>query len=506
MKTHIFLKGAIGWLALSLALPAGSAYAEDSIYVPLFTYRTGPFAGSGTPIADGMHDYLAMLNERDGGIGGVKFMVDECETGYDTKKGLECYDAVKPKNPVIINPYSTGITLSLIPKASADKIPILSMAYGLSASAEGDVFPWVFNPPATYWDGLSEILKYIGGGSIDALKGKTIGYLYFDAGYGREPIPLFQKLAKEVGFNPKLYPVAPANMQNQSAQWLDIRRDNPDFLVMWGWGAMVPTAVKEAVKAEFPMDKFIAIWWTNDTDAAAGGDGAKGFKMVSFHSVGANYPAFADIKRLVIDAGKSQTPAAEFGQELYNRGVYNSVITAEAIATAQKITGKKVVNAEDVRRGLENLDIDAARLKALGLRRPRRTVQDDLRRPQQPFRDLRPAVGRHEMDQGQRPDRPRIRPRCSRCSTKPPRPTPRRTPAGPRAPRRATTSESASASASPAWLGKVAHRASGRTPVLPDGLWRRMGCGRLPQRGPDCTRVAANLHGRVSAFRTQSDP
>ena len=90
MRTHILLKGAIGALALSLALPAGSAYAEDSIYVPLFTYRTGPFAGSGTPIANGMHDYLTMLNERDGGIGGVKLIVDECETGYDTKKGLEC--------------------------------------------------------------------------------------------------------------------------------------------------------------------------------------------------------------------------------------------------------------------------------------------------------------------------------------------------------------------------------------------------------------------------------
>ena len=121
--------------------------------MPLFTYRTGPFAGSGTPIANGMHDYLTMLNERDGGIGGVKLIVDECETGYDTKKGLECYDAVKPKNPVIVNPWSTGITLSLIPKASVDKIPILSMAYGLSASAKGDVFPWIFNPPATYWDG-----------------------------------------------------------------------------------------------------------------------------------------------------------------------------------------------------------------------------------------------------------------------------------------------------------------------------------------------------------------
>src|ERR1019366_7860497 len=50
--------------------------------------RTGPFAGSGTPIANGMHDYLSMLNERDGGIGGVKLAIEECETGYDTKKGL----------------------------------------------------------------------------------------------------------------------------------------------------------------------------------------------------------------------------------------------------------------------------------------------------------------------------------------------------------------------------------------------------------------------------------
>ena len=218
-------------LALILAAPAfAPAAAEDSIYVPLFTYRTGPFAGSGTPIADGMHDYLTMLNERDGGIGGVKLNVDECETGYDTKKGLECYDSVKPKGPVIVNPWSTGITLSLIPKASVDKIPILSMAYGLSASAKGDVFPWIFNPPATYWDGLSEILKYIGDGSIEKLKGKTIGYLYFDAGFGKEPIPMFQDLSKDYGFALKLYPVAPASMQDQSAQWLDVRRDKPDFV------------------------------------------------------------------------------------------------------------------------------------------------------------------------------------------------------------------------------------------------------------------------------------
>src|SRR5271170_2314148 len=115
-----------GALAL-LATLGVAAQAQDSIYVPLFTYRTGPFAASGTAIADGMHDYLTLLNERDGGIGGVKLDVEECETGFDTKKGIECYEAVKAKKPVIITPASNGITLQIVPKASVDKIPILSI-------------------------------------------------------------------------------------------------------------------------------------------------------------------------------------------------------------------------------------------------------------------------------------------------------------------------------------------------------------------------------------------
>ena len=81
-------------LAIAATLPTvlETAQAADGLYVPLFTYRTGPFAGSGTPYANGLTDYLTMLNERDGGIGGIKLIIEECETGYDTKKGVECYD------------------------------------------------------------------------------------------------------------------------------------------------------------------------------------------------------------------------------------------------------------------------------------------------------------------------------------------------------------------------------------------------------------------------------
>ena len=84
--------------------PITAAQAEDGIYIPLISYRTGPFAVRATPIANGIADYLNMLNARDGGIGGASLIVEECETGYDTKKGVECYDSTKGKNPVVSSP------------------------------------------------------------------------------------------------------------------------------------------------------------------------------------------------------------------------------------------------------------------------------------------------------------------------------------------------------------------------------------------------------------------
>ena len=227
----------------------------------------------------------------------------------------------------------------------------------------------MFNPPITYWDGLSEILKYIGGGSIDALKGKTIGYLYFDAAFGREALPFFQALAKEVGFELKLYPVAPADMQNQS---LEMARHPPrqarfPHHVRLGRDERRRRSRRRS-RTNFPMDKFVSIWWPSDSDAASAGDGAKGFKELNWHGAGAELSRL----RRHQEAGhrRRQEPGARranSARTLYDHGVYNSMLIAEAIAAAQKLTGKKVVTGEDVRRGLENIDLDAARLKAIGL-------------------------------------------------------------------------------------------------------------------------------------------
>ena len=121
-------------------------------------------------------------------------------------------------------------------------------------------------------------------------------------------------------------------MQNQGSLWLSIRRDRPDWIYLQGWGAMNPTAVKEAVKAGFPMNKMVGVWWAGgDDDARGGGAEAKGYKSLDFHAVGADFGVIKDIQKHVVDKGLSKFPKEKLGENLYNRGVYNSMLIAEAI-------------------------------------------------------------------------------------------------------------------------------------------------------------------------------
>ena len=240
------------------------------------------------------------------------------------------------------------------------------MGYGLSAAAVGEKFPYVFNAPATYWGQASAVVKYIES-DIGDLKGKKIGFIYLDVGYGREPIPLLEALAEKKGFKLVKLPVGVKEMQNQSSQWLQVRKERPDYMVMWGWGAMNPTAVKDAAKIRYPMDKFIGVWWSgSEGDVIPAGAAAKGFKAMSFHGAGTDFPVMKDIKKYVIDAGKSVGKGANHGEVLYNRSVFNAMLVVEAIRNAQKITGKKTLTGEDMQKGLESLEISAERLKELG--------------------------------------------------------------------------------------------------------------------------------------------
>ncbi|MBO9399195.1 ABC transporter substrate-binding protein [Shimia sp. R9_3] len=352
-------------MALGAVMAAAPAMAD--LVFPSLSYRTGPYAAGGIPFADGYADYFTLLNERDGGIGGVPIRMIECETGYNTAKGVECYESTKGEGALVYQPLSTGITYQLIPKATADDIPIHSMGYGRTSAANGEVFSHVFNYPGNYWDGASGAVNYLLETNGGDLKGKKIALVYHNSAYGKEPIRTLEELQKKHGYELSLLPVDHPG-QEQKSQWLQIRRERPDFVLMWGWGVMNQVAVQEAANIRFPMENFIGIWWSGaEHDVLPAGAKADGFKALTFHNVGRDFPIFDDIQKYVVDAGKAAGAGDQVGNVLYNRGMYAAMLAAEAAKTAQGIHGTADITPSQMRDGMEALQIDEAKMTALGM-------------------------------------------------------------------------------------------------------------------------------------------
>jgi branched-chain amino acid transport system substrate-binding protein len=373
MRLRTMLLGLL--VALLVVGPmAGLATAQDkTVFLPLLVYRTGPFAPNGIPIANGFNDYFNLVNERDGGINGVKLVWEECETSYKTDLGVECYERAKGKHggAVLVNPFSTGITYQLIPKAPVDKIVIHSSGYGMTASADGRWFPWVFNFPMTYWSQASAFIKYVGAqeGGLDKLKGKKIVHVFHNSPYGKEANPTLEDLAKKYQFELTLLPVDSPG-QEQKATWLQVRRINPNWIYISGWGVMNQVAVKEAAAINFPMDHVVGNWWTGtESDVVPAGEGAKGYKSMTFHAPGNNFKVHQDIMKFVHERGKGSGPKEGVGEVLYNRSVINGMVDVEAVRLAmQKFGTKGAPTAEQVRWGMENLTITEKRLEELGMK------------------------------------------------------------------------------------------------------------------------------------------
>jgi branched-chain amino acid transport system substrate-binding protein len=370
MKRTTLAAAAIAIAAAGFAAPAA---AQNEQFIPANFYWVGPYAPGGSGFGGGMLDYFSLLNERDGGINGVKLTWEKCETEYNNARGVECYERSKKKGPTgatVIHPLSTGITYSLIEKATADKIPIISMGYGRTDATDGRVFPYVFPLITNYWSQNTAKIRFIGQkeGGMDKLKGKKIVNIYHDSAYGKETIPVLDIQAKKYGFE-VTHIAVPHPGNEQQAQWLQVRQIRPDWVILRGWGVMNPTAIKAAAKVGFPRTKMLGVWWSGaEEDVIPAGDAAKGYFAAGFNIPGTHHPVMKDILKHVYGKGKGELDdRSRIGSIYHTRGVVAGIVTAEGIRTAQERYGKgKPITGEQMRWGLENLNIDAKRLKELG--------------------------------------------------------------------------------------------------------------------------------------------
>jgi len=365
-----FFKQAILWVITVGTLGvSGAVYPQaNEQRVSFMAFRTGPVGALSAAINGAAIDYMNLINDRDGGVNGVKLVWEECETEYKTDRGIECYERLKNRATMFI-PVMTGTIYALIERTHADKIPIVSIGTGRTDSTDGRVFPYVFPLAANYLMGNTAKINFIGQreGGMDKLKGKKIVNLHHGSPFGRETMQVLDAQAAKYGFS-LVHIEVPGSGAEQQAQWLQIRQFKPDWVILRSVGLMTSAAIKTAQRVGYPADRIVGLWWTSELDLISAGSAAKGVIANTFSPSGRDFPVVKEILTRYYSGGKrgNMEDSKVVGSTTYNSGLLHAILIVEAVRTAQKKFGKKAMDREQMRWGFEHLNIDAKRIKELG--------------------------------------------------------------------------------------------------------------------------------------------
>ena len=357
----------------SLALPQ-KVFGAETQYFPVASSRVGPYSAMGTGYYGAQIDYMNYVNMT-GGVNGVMLTWQECETEYNAVKTVECYQRLLEKDGqriVVFDTLGTPGAYAVINRMAKDNVVLAQYGYGRTDGADGRVWPWVFNAASHYWSQIAVKLKFMAQieGGIDKMKGKKIVHLHIDSAYGREPLPAMRKITSDWGMKLVEISIPPPGLEQQS-QWLQIRRENPDWVTFWGAGSgMNSTAMTNAARINFPRDRMMYVTFgAAEEDMYPAGDAAIGTYAVA-NALPGEYPLVKDIKDKVYGSGKGNlADPNRIGSVYWNRGLGAAVMWIEALKNAQKMHNKvgKAVTGAEFRDGYETLNMTEARLTELGV-------------------------------------------------------------------------------------------------------------------------------------------
>jgi branched-chain amino acid transport system substrate-binding protein len=351
-----FIAGVVAAAMAGWWLAGGAQAQQKEILVAGQCDRTGPTQIVGVVICPAIQDYIDLVNSK-GGAEGFTLKYYELDNEYKVPQAVEEYERQKQAGAVSIAIYGTPQVQALNQKLVEDKIPGTSPGFGISASADGSRFPYLFPVAATYWSQAAAAVQFFKDKAGGSLKGKKLAYVYYDNPAGHEPLPILEDLQKMEGFELRTFAVPPPGVE-MGAQVIDItQRYRPDFVIDHLFGRSPSVAIKEYKRAGFSLSKVIGLVWASaeaDILAAGGWQVAEGYHTLQFAGAGDDYPVRQDIKAMYKAQGK-EPPKGMDDTVVYNRGLLIAAVHTEAIRNAIKAKGGQKPTGEDVKNGFEQI-------------------------------------------------------------------------------------------------------------------------------------------------------
>jgi branched-chain amino acid transport system substrate-binding protein len=115
------------------------------------------------------------------------------------------------------------------------------------------------------------------------------------------------------------------------------------------------------------MDHMIGVWWSGaEPDVIPAGEGAVGYRAGTFHAPGNDFAVHRAILEHVYNGNREEAQQNNWGEVLYNRGLFQAMVFSEAARAAIQAKGDTAITGANMRDALEALDVNEELLERTG--------------------------------------------------------------------------------------------------------------------------------------------
>jgi branched-chain amino acid transport system substrate-binding protein len=350
MKAKLFSLAAGLGLALAAATPA---LAQTPIKFGLCYDLSKAYTFITPQVSQAARDLAALMNLK-GGIEGNPIEIVVQDHGNEPQRGIECYEKLKREGVMIFDMLSTPVSRAVLPRVMKDGTILAQSFVGRGDAVDGEVFTQVFPIGPTYWGQAANNMQYIKTKQNNSLKGVKVAFTYVDYPFGQEPMGVLKTIAQREGADLQMFPF-PLPGNDQASAWTQIRRFNPDWIIMWGFSNMHVVASREMKRNGISPEKLIVVNWINETDIAnIGAEAAKGMKRGVNVFSGQNHPINQQILKELYDKNKGSGDRKLTADTYYNNGlaIYSALFEGVRLAIRNE---KMPLTPAKIRKGLESI-------------------------------------------------------------------------------------------------------------------------------------------------------
>lgn len=285
MIRKLLCVAATAWFAATGS--SAQAQAEPPLKVGFMTIKTGPLAGPGKFMEDGIR---LLLKERNNTLSGRKIELIVADTaGQPATARTKAQELVeRNKVDVLIGPLATTEMLAVDDYIREAKIPIVASSALAEDLTQRNPNPWFLRAVGTTGQLMHPLADY----TANTLKYKRVATIATDFAYGHEAIGAFQRVFEESGGRVVQKIWVPPTASDFAGYISQIRRD-VDAVVASFSGASATGFVRQyreyGLKDKLPL--IVSHTTTDESLLKDQGDGALGITSSAMYSAALDLPA-----------------------------------------------------------------------------------------------------------------------------------------------------------------------------------------------------------------------